>query len=275
MKIRDVEQVSFRLLQGDPDRDYTAVCYDSRRIEPGCLFVCMKGMRFDPHDIIAKLAAAGAKGVVTEHECSCPEGIDVWRTDDSRAALAHISAAFFGFPARRMTMIAVTGTKGKTTTAGMIRRLLEAAGHKTGLIGTLGISVGDEHTPLNNTTPESFELHRAFAHMVQEGCTHVVMEASSQAVLMHRIDGIDYDIGVFTNISNDHIGPGEHKDFQDYLDCKTRVISQCRKAFLNADDEHTEYVRTHTSCPDLTGFGFSEHADCRITGQDVADILVP
>ncbi len=263
MKIDKVENLTFEVLQQVSDPDYAEVAYDSRKAVPGCLFVCMKGMKFDSHDAVGDIAAKGAAGIIIDHDCSYPAGINVYRVKDSRAALALCSAALFGYPAKKLTTIAVTGTKGKTTTAAMVRKLLVESGRKCGMIGTLGIFIGDRHVPTLNTTPESYDIQKAFAEMADEGCECVVMEASSQAFLMHRVEGVIFDYALFTNISNDHIGEGEHRDFEDYLNCKTQLFRQCRHGFVNVDDEHAGYILVRSSCDDIKTFGSSPKADYR------------
>ena len=134
----------------------------------------------------------------------------------------------------------LTGTKGKTTTTYMIKKVLEMAGKKVGLIGTIGAMIGEEHLPSKNTTPESYELHRMFAAMVEAGCEYVVMEVSSQGLKLDRTAGILFDYGIFTNLSPDHIGPAEHASFEEYMECKSLLFRQCRIGIVNADDEHSD-----------------------------------
>ena len=261
MKVSDVKNLKYKLLQGSDSNEYTALVYDSRKVTEGCLFVCIKGLHFDSHDIIRELKANGASGVIVEHECELPEGIDVYLVDNTRSALALCSAAYFGYPAEKLKTIAITGTKGKTTTAYMIKHFLEKAGNVCGYIGTNGIEIGNMHVPSLNTTPESYEINRRFSEMVKAGCEYAVIETSSQAFLLHRTDGIFFDYAVFTNIANDHIGEGEHKDFQDYLDCKTQLFRQSRHGFVKADDDHSSYVIAHSKCEDIKTFGPMCEAD--------------
>ncbi len=154
----------------------------------------------------------------------------------------------FDYPAEKMVTIGVTGTKGKTTTTHMIKTILEACGKKVGMIGTTGIVIGQDVTPTMNTTPESYELHLAFSRMVEAGCEYMVMEVSSQAFKMHRVDGICFDYGLFTNISPDHIGPDEHQDFEEYLFYKSRIFCCSKVGIMNGDDEHWEEVVKDASC---------------------------
>lgn len=260
MKLNNwVGELDYELLTGSLETEVQEVAYDSRRAGAGTVFVCMKGTRVDSHRFIPDVLKAGARVLVAERdvrkeieEAGLEEGerekVTVLKVEDGRSALARLSAARFGHPARKLVMIGITGTKGKTTTAHMIKAGLESAGHKVGMIGTIGIAIGDKVSPTVNTTPESYELHKAFRQMLDEGCSHVVMEVSSQGLKMHRVEGIDYDYGLFTNISPDHIGPNEHADFDEYLYYKSRLLSQCRIGLVNRDDSHYDAVTRDASC---------------------------
>ena len=184
------------------------------------------------------------------------------KVPDSRYAMACISAAWFGHPAEKLKVIGITGTKGKTTTTYLVKSILENAGHKVGLIGTIEAIIGDKVIPAANTTPESYVVQQYFAEMVEAGCDSVVMEVSSQGLMLHRTAGFLFDLGIFTNIEPDHIGPNEHKDFEDYMHCKGMLFKQCRVGIVNADDEHLEKVLEGHTCS-LETFGFSEKADLR------------
>ncbi len=257
-----LEHINCRCLQGDIDREVSAVVNDSRKLTEGCLFLCIRGASFDGHDFAAQAAKAGAAVLVVESPVEVPEDITVIQVEDTRYAMAMISAAWFGYPDRELTTIAVTGTKGKTTTTYMIRSLLEKAGHKVGVIGTIEVLIGDRHITVNNTTPESYDIHRYFREMVDAGCDVVVMEASSQGFKLDRTAGILFDYGLFTNLSPDHIGPNEHADFAEYLACKAKLFGQCRLGFANIDDEHFAEVTASAICPVRT-FGLSGEADLR------------
>ena len=261
--IRKAEQKGFRytLVQGSTDTDVTALCYDSRKASPGCLFVCMKGANFDSHEKLGEVAAAGAAAAVIDHDCPAPEGITVLKVADSRLALAELSAAWFDFPAEKMLTIGITGTKGKTTTAHMVRAILEESGMKTGLIGTNGITIGEKHTDTKNTTPESWQVQEAFAEMVEADCKAVVMEVSSQGLMLNRTGGIRFDIGVFTNISPDHIGPNEHKSFEEYLMWKSKLFTQCRVGIVNIDDPHAQDIMANAECEQILTFSTQKKAD--------------
>ena len=169
-------------------------------------------------------------------------------------ALARLSAAFFSHPAEKMKIIGITGTKGKTTSSHMLKNLLEKNA-KVGLIGTNGITIGNIHRPTLNTTPESYELHKTFKECLDAGCEYVVMEVSSQAVKMKRTEGIRFDTGIFTNISHDHIGPDEHKDFDEYLMYKSLFFTQCDKTIVNIEDEHSDFVLKQSTSVEKYTFG--------------------
>lgn len=218
------------------EQEITGVAYDSRNVLPGNLFVCLRGGKADGHAFIPEAVRLGAAAVVVEEVPEYPVDSAVIQTSDTREALARISAAWFGYPAEQMVMVGVTGTKGKTTTAHMIKKILETAGHKVGMIGTIGAFIGDRKLPVKNTTPESYELHSLFAQMLKEGCGYVVMEVSSQGLKQKRTEGIRFDQAVFLNISHDHIGEGEHADFAEYLCCKKMLFSQTETAVVNIDD---------------------------------------
>lgn len=250
------------------------VVNDSRKISKGCLFLCIKGQNFDGHDAAAEAARIGAAAIVTQSPVNIPDDSDmiVIHVENTRYAMAFISAAYFGHPAEKLKTIGITGTKGKTTTTYLIKSMLENAGHKVGLIGTIEAIIGDKHIPSENTTPESFILQKYLKSMVDEGCDCVVMEVSSQALMLHRSQGFIFDIGIFTNIEPDHIGTGEHKDFDEYLHCKGLLFKQCKVGIANADDEHlTELMKGHT-CK-LVTYGFSKKAD--IAALNVAYIHKP
>lgn len=241
MKLRDwLEELEYELLQGSLEEEVEEVVYDSRKAAAGSVFVCMRGANVDAHKFIPDVVEKGCKILVTEEAVSVPADVTVLKVKNGRNALALLSAARFGYPARKMTTIGVTGTKGKTTTTYMIKAILEACGEKAGLIGTNGAIIGNEHFPTKNTTPESYILQEYFAKMAEAGCRYMVMEVSSQSYLMHRVDGIFFDYSIFLNISNDHIGPNEHSSFEEYLYYKKQLLKNSRIALVNRDDEHFE-----------------------------------
>ena len=221
-----------------------------------------KGAVSDGHKYAAEVAKKGASVLIVQDEVEVPENVTVIKVADSRYAMALISAAWFGYPARQLKVIGITGTKGKTTTTYMVKSILESAGHKVGLIGTIEAIIGDEVMPASNTTPESYTIQEYFRKMVDEGCDCVVMEVSSQGLMLHRTAGVQFEIGIFTNIEPDHIGPAEHSSFEEYMACKGLLFRQCRIGIVNADDKHLDQVLEGHTCK-IETFGFSENADLR------------
>ena len=257
-----LEELTYQVLSGDPGISVSELIYDSREAKKDAVFVCICGAVRDGHDFIQEVAGRGVTAVVVEKEAAVPEGVTVIRVDNTRKALAFMSAAYFGYPARELKTIGITGTKGKTTTAYMVKSILENAGFKTGLIGTIETIIGDKSVHSNNTTPESYVVQKTFREMADAGCDCVVMEVSSQGLMLHRVSGFVFDYGIFTNLEPDHIGPNEHKDMADYMACKGLLFKQCRQGIANVDDEHMETVLQGHTC-ELETFGFSPQADLR------------
>lgn len=269
MKLRQlIERLSYTLVQGDPETEITGVAYDSRIVDKGNLFVCIPGTVTDGHTYIPMALSHKAAALVVTQEVEVPEDVAVVRVEDAREALSLLSAAWFGYPAEKLITVGITGTKGKTTSAYMVYHMLNAGGIKAGLIGTVENIIGDEHIPASHSTPESFLVQKYFAAMVEKGCRAVVMEVSSQGLKMKRVGGIRYDIGVFTNLEPDHIGPREHESFEEYRECKGLLFRQCKKGIVNADDPQTEAVLLGHTCEVLT-FGQKEGADYRAEQVDL------
>lgn len=257
-----LERLEYEVVQGSAETEISTLINDSRKVEKGSAFVCIAGAVSDGHTYVQQVAEKGAAAVIVEHEVDAPEYMTVIKVADTRYALAYMSAAYFGYPAEKLKVIGITGTKGKTTTTYMVKSILEDVGHKVGLIGTIEAIIGDETIPANNTTPESYTIQDYFARMVEAGCDSVVMEVSSQGLMLHRTAGIPFEIGIFTNLGEDHIGPNEHKDFDDYKRCKGMLFKQCKTGIANVDDKWFEDVFEGATCKTET-FGFSEKADLR------------
>lgn len=254
--------ITYECIKGTVDKEVSEVVYDSRKIVKDCLFICICGYNIDGHDFAYEAADKGAAVLVVQKDVELPEGSDVTviRVEDTRYAMAFISAAYFGHPADRLKVIGITGTKGKTTTTYLIKSILESAGYKTGLVGTIETIIGERHIPASNTTPESFLLQKYFKEMEEEGCQIVVMEVASQGLKLHRTQGFTFEIGIFTNLEPDHIGPNEHADFEEYQACKGLLFKQCRLGIVNIDDKHTEAVVKDHTCR-LETYGFDKSAD--------------
>ncbi|MCI9609497.1 MAG: UDP-N-acetylmuramoyl-L-alanyl-D-glutamate--2,6-diaminopimelate ligase [Oscillibacter sp.] len=241
----------------DLETEIGGVCYDSRQVEPGDLFVALSGYTVDGHKFISQAMASGAAAVL----CQVPpegKGIPYVQTADSRRALAAVGANFFAHPARDMTMVGVTGTNGKTTSTYLLKAILEARGEKVGLIGTNQNMIGQEVLPTERTTPESFELQKLFARMRDAGCTHVVMEVSSHALFLDRVYGVPYKVGVFTNLTQDHLD--FHKTMEDYCDAKAILFRNCETGVVNAADPWTARLLKDASCK-IIAFSSSGEAD--------------
>ena len=254
-----LERVDHRIVMGSADAEISSVVYDSRKAGTGNLFLAIVGAVADGHKYLPQVIEKGCRAVIIESGASLPEGLGAggqgWPSDmtvvevpDSRLALAQVSAAWFGDPAGKLKVIGITGTKGKTTTTYLVKSILENAGYKVGLIGTIEIIIGNKHIHAEHTTPESYVLQSYLKDMVDAGLDCVVMEVSSQALMLDRTAGIPFEIGVFTNIEPDHIGPAEHKDFDDYLRCKSLLFRQCRAGIFNADDAHLEQILEGHTC---------------------------
>ena len=260
MRLTDLlEKLKYECVQGSTDVEVSAVENDSRKVKPGSLFICIEGANFDGHQYAAEVADKGAKVLVVSkpvEDTVAEKDITVIRVENTRYAMAFISAAWFGHPAEKLKVIGITGTKGKTTTTYLVKSILENAGIKCGLVGTIETIIGDTVIPSCNTTPESYILQETFAKMVDAGMEAVVMEVSSQALMLHRTQGFVFDYGIFTNLEPDHIGPNEHASFEDYMACKGLLFKQCRVGIVNGDDVHMEkVVEGHTCELETYGMG--------------------
>lgn len=267
-----LERLEYECLSGSTDVRVNDIVYDSRKVTDGDLFVCIRGTQVDGHTFVSEVVEKGAAVLLVEERVSVPDGVTVICVPDTRYAMAVISAAYFDYPAERMQIIGITGTKGKTTTTYMVKSILASAGYQVGLIGTIETIIGDVHIPASHTTPESYCIQEYFSKMAAAGCDMVVMEVSSQGLKMHRTAGIVFELGIFTNMEPDHIGPGEHENFEEYMQCKGMLFRQCRKGIVNIDDRHWETVLAGHTCS-LETYGFSEKADFR--ASDTALVTRP
>ena len=241
-----VQRLAPPSVNGSLDKQVTSICYDSRRADSGSLFVAIRGERVDGHDFIAEAIDRGAVGVVCQKEVASHRVASVV-VDDSRAALARLAATFYGEPSRKLRMIGVTGTNGKTTTTFLIKHLLQRANQKTGLIGTVSYEIGERVLPAYHTTPESLELQELLAQCVDAGCAGVVMEVSSHALAQNRASEIDFDVAVFTNLTQDHLD--FHHGMKDYFEAKSRLFEgvrsgrkKSRVGIVNVDDPYGQQL---------------------------------
>ena len=265
MKLQKLLQgISVLSATADMEMEISNVSYDSRVTRPGDLFVAMRGFETDGHAYIGRAAAAGAAAVVCEQP---PEdGVPYVQVENSRRALAVLGGNFFGHPADAMTMAAVTGTNGKTTTTYLLKAILEQeAGAKVGLIGTNQNMIGAEVLPTERTTPESFELQRLFAQMRDAGCTHVVMETSSHALALDRVYGVHYAVGVFTNLTQDHLD--FHRTMEAYCDAKALLFQNCDMGVYNADDPWAARLMAGAAC---RKFSYAENAEADLRAERIS-----
>ncbi len=261
-----IEGLNIIEVKGSLEVDITSVAHDSRKARAGSAFVCIKGFEADGHRFIPSVAENGAAAVIIQDEMEVPAGMTAIRVDNTRYALAKISDTFFGHPSGKFSLIGITGTKGKTTTTYMMKSILEAAGQKVGLIGTIGSMIGNEVLYTERTTPESYELQSIFAEMAEKHVDSTVMEVSSQGLKLHRVSCCDFDTGIFTNISMDHIGPREHESFEEYMDSKKKLFKMCRTGFVNIDNKYGSEIVKSAECK-VYSIGIDNEAD--IMAQDL------
>lgn len=241
------------------DTPIREVCYDSRRARDGSLFVCLRGTRTDGHDYARAAYENGARAFLAEYPPALPQDAVVACVPDSRAALAEVAAAFYGYPAEQMRLVGITGTKGKTTTAYLMTHILNTCGLPTGYIGTNGAEFAGLHLPTANSTPESLELQRLLRQMLDAGVHTCVMEVSSQGLWMGRVRGLSFAAALFTNLSPDHIGGVEHPDYDHYRACKRRLFTDypVNAIFCNADDPEAVFMTAGSQVP-AVGFSIAD-----------------
>jgi len=258
--------------KGNVDIDIANIAYDSRKVTPESLFVAVTGYDSDGHDYIQEAIQRGAAAILLENvnkirDIVLPEDVTFIVTTNTRYALAIASCNFYKNPSRRFKLIGVTGTKGKTTTTYMIKTLLEAQNKKVGLIGTIENYIGEESLgESERTTPESLELQRMFAQMVEEKVEYVVMEVSSQALKLNRVAGCHFDVGVFTNFSKEHISQKEHSDMEEYFNSKMKLFEMCQMGFINIDDFRGARVKREAKCQVKT-YGIDN--TCDLLAKDI------
>ncbi len=261
--------------QFDGETEITDIAYDSRKAKSGVLFVCLTGVRADGHLFAKSAYDNGCRVFLCEKEIGLPDDAQIISCDDTRAALAKASCNLFRHPSREIAVIGITGTKGKTTVAHIIKQVLDQAGIMTGIIGTVGAGYGDVTLPTVNTTPESYELQKMFRQMADAGCKACAVEVSSLGLKAHRVDGTTFKIGIFTNLYPDHIGTNEHESFEEYAYWKKQLFPLCENAIVNLDDEYSNQMLEGFDGKVLS-YGYSEKADLRLLGTEkvrVSNIL--
>lgn len=265
MKLGEIlRDIDFRSGCYDSTLRVNDVVYDSRKAHGDTLFVCIKGFQVDGHSFAADAYRRGARIFACEKDITLPGDAVILKVENTRRLLALASANLFGRPAEKLNIIGITGTKGKTSTSFMLKSIYEAAGHKVGVIGSTGVYIGDTRYDIENSTPESYLLHKFFAEMLHEGCDTAVIEATSQGFKLDRTYGIRFNTGIFTNLSPDHIGAAEHKDFAEYLACKKLIFTQSERMIVNLDSEYYNDITAGTSGKHIT-FGAGGNADYHFT----------
>lgn len=254
-------------VRGNLNIEISGIEKDSKKVKEGFLFVAIKGFSVDGHEFIEDAIEAGAVAVMVEEGCDLksleiPENITVVMAKNTREGLAITSSNFYHNPSRKFKLIGVTGTKGKTTTTFMIKKILEKAGKKVGLIGTIATYInGNKIKDSDRTTPESLELQKIFADMVDAGVEVVVMEVSSQSLKLHRVTGCAFDIVLFTNFSEDHISPKEHPNMEDYFESKLKLFHMCKNGIVNTDDLHGAKIPSLFPDSNITTYGIDNYAN--------------
>lgn len=261
-------------VKGDLDLNITNLENDSRKIEKNGLFIAIKGFETDGHQYMKKAIENGASVIIASSDCDKKllkeiiNDVTLVIAPDTRLASAICACNFYKDPSTKLKLVGITGTKGKTTTTFMIKSILEKQGIKTGLIGTIATYIGDKKLCDNDrTTPDSIKLQSILAQMVKEDCKVAVMEVSSQSLKLNRVTGCEFDLGVFTNLANDHISEKEHPDIEDYFNSKVKLFGMCKKAFVNADDIQTsKLMRMSPNC-EFTTYGIDNF--CNVLAKDI------
>ncbi len=258
--LRDVETLE---IGASPELEISDIAYDSRKVAPGAAFVAIRGFESDGHRYIPQAVEKGASCIICEEKPAVDVPYVIVK--DSRLALAIASKNLFHNPGGEMVMLGVTGTNGKTTTTYLAKHMLEQKlGATVGLIGTNGNMIGNEFLPTERTTPESYELQKLLREMADAGCTHVIMEVSSHSLVLHRVAGLRFAVGIFTNLTQDHLD--FHKTMAEYARAKSMLFPMCERAVINLDDEWSQFMLEHCPCPALT---FSEGERGDLTAHEI------
>lgn len=252
--------ISCEIIGNFSTNDVNDITIDSRIAKDSDLFVCIKGFRSDGHSYAKDVYEKGVRAFAVMSDVSLPEDATIIKVEDTRKFLALASANLFGNPSKKLNTIAITGTKGKTSISFMLKSIYESAGHKVGVIGSTGIYIGAKFYDTANSTPESYLIHKYYKEMLENGCDTAIIEATSQGFKLNRTFGIKFNTGVFSNLSPDHIGEFEHKDFDEYLNCKKMLFNQCDSAIVNADSDHFERIIDGIDC-DITTISGKSQAD--------------
>ena len=266
MKLKEILRDIDYICKSFPDIDIKDIAYDSRKAGEDIVFVCLEGAFADGHKFARSAYDKGSRAFVCSKDVDLPEDAIIIKTENTRSALAKMSCSFFRNPSKDIKVIGITGTKGKTTVAHIVKFALEEAGIMCGIIGTVGAFYGNTVLPTVNTTPESYELQKMLRLMADGGCKAAAIEVSSLGLKAHRVEGTEFAYGVFTNLYPDHIGTNEHETFEEYAFWKTQLFPMCQKAVINIDDPFSENVIDACTCPVIT-YGSDEKADFCLTSM--------
>ena len=263
MKLSELfKDIPYELIKGSMEEEINDIAYDSRKVEIGSLFMAIVGASLDGHEYIDDAIKKGAKAVVVSKDVSVLTDVTIIKVEDARRILSKLTMKLFKYPQSKLKTIAITGTKGKTTTSFMIKKIIECAGYKCGVIGTTGVYIGKKVYPIKNTTPESYDTIKYMDEMVKEKMDYMVMEVSSQALKYDRVNDIIFDYGIFTNLTHDHIGENEHDSMEDYVTSKAKLFNQCNHGIFNIDDKYF-YDMVQGGDANINTYGYSEKADLR------------
>lgn len=264
MRLRELlKDVEYELIKGDIDLEVEDITYDSRRANSKTPFIALKGFRVNGHDYIENAISLGCNCVFIEDDVNIDEDITVIKLKDTRVDLSKLARTLFNYPDKSLTTIAITGTKGKTTTSSMIKKIIEDSGENCGLIGTMGVFYLDKFYHTMNTSPESYDVFKYMKEMLDNNIKYLVMEVSSQSLKLKRWTNVIFDYAVFTNLSLDHVGEDEHESFEDYKYCKSLLFKQCKVGLFNIDSEYANFMMKDTTCQKYT-FGENQNADYRL-----------
>lgn len=269
MKLKELlKDIDYEVIQGTDDLDIDNICWDSRKVLPNSLFICTKGKNIDRHIYAASAVNSGACALLIEHHIeNMPEDITIIKAYNSRVAMASIANVYYNEPSKKFNLIGITGTNGKTSTSFFLSKLLETLGETSGIIGSIEnkvLSTKLKTEKLNPTTPDAIELQASFSEMVKLAASNVVMEVTSSALDNHRVDYCDFDIGIFTNLTQDHLD--EHKTMENYKKAKMKLFDKCRLGIINADDPISDEIKHYAKCPVIT-YGIDKNAD--FTAEDI------
>jgi UDP-N-acetylmuramoyl-L-alanyl-D-glutamate--2,6-diaminopimelate ligase len=266
MKLKELlEGISYELLQGDIEIEVSHICWDSRRATKDSMFIATKGKNLDRHEFIEDALKNGAKAIVIDHWIRyIPENVTVIKVENSKIAMAHIASRFFHEPSKGLNLIGITGTNGKTSTSYFIKKIMEECGKKVGVIGTIESKIGEDikvkTEKLNPTTPDSIELQSMFNEMVSHGVTDVVMEVTSVALENYRVHGCNFEVAVFTNLTQDHLD--DHGTMENYKNAKMKLFRMSNYGIINGDDKICEEIQKYATCKILT-YGIDKDADLK------------